>query len=311
MIEGSPLWEKIASEAKFVQLKRQGKGFINIVRLDAAGKPAASIDYLHCEIEGGHSECRFKAQLPNHFVTLEFSLDLEAMRASPKSRARMNSTLAIQNRLAALQGTTIEDLEVSEDVVMVFSGLSRSDQLRIDVGVEGLGRIGGFSPPEEAIHLFSSVGTLYEALKKAKAIAKHFKINPKLPASLDGDDLRRIDILYDLIQGREVPNSRRVENIRVWVERDRLVAAKEAFSDPNSCELSLSSDADFPFLGTTVHVDHLVRVIKRARLITRKSDIKRLLSRPSDTVKLRFATTTESKQTLKLADLNEPGSPEM
>ena len=197
MIEGSQLWEKIASEATSVQIKRQGKGFINLVRLDAAGKPVAGIDYLSCELEGGHSECRFKAQLPSHLVTIEFSLDLEAMRASPKSRARMTSTFAIHNKLAAMQGTTIENLDVSEDVVKVFSGISRSDQLRIEVGVEGIGRIGGFSPPDEAIQLFSSVGTLYEALKKAKAIATHFKINPKLPASLDGNDLRRIDVLYD------------------------------------------------------------------------------------------------------------------
>jgi hypothetical protein len=170
MIEGSRLWEKIASEATFVQLKRQGKGFINVVRLDATGEPVARIDYLSCEIEGGHSECRFRAQLPSRFVTLEFSLDLEAMRASPKSRARMTSTFAIHNELAAMQGTTTDYLDVSEDVVKVFSGISRSDQIRIDVGVEGMGRIGGFTPPEEAIQLFSSVGTLYEALKKAKTI---------------------------------------------------------------------------------------------------------------------------------------------
>ena len=301
-IEGSPLWEKVVSEANAIHIKRFGRGFIDIVRLDAAGEPVLRIDSLYCEIEGGWSECRFKAQIPSHFVTLEFSLDLEAMSASPESRARMKSTFALRYNLATMQGRTIESLDISDDAITLFSGIMRSDQLRIDVSVEGIGRIGGFNPPEQIIQLLSSIGTLYEALKKAKAIATYFKVSPKLPASLGIDDLRQIDLLYELIQGREVLSRRRIDNIKVWVRRDRLAAAEDPFGDPNSCELALASEADLPFLGVTVHLDQLVRVISRARLITRRSDIKRLLRQPGDSVKLRFATTPESKQTLKLAD---------
>ena len=116
--------------------------------------------------------------------------------------------------------------------------------------------------------------------------------------------------LFDLIQGDAVPARRKSEPIDMRVERERIARLLDAVTDPNSAQLALPSNADLPFLGMTVHVDHLVRLITHAKLITRRSDIKRLLSRRSDTVKLRFATTTESKQTLKLADLSQPSRPQ-
>ncbi len=73
-------------------------------------------------------------------------------------------------------------------------------------------------------------------------------------------------------------------------------------------ELKLASYADVTFLGENIHVDRLVHVITNARIVTKKSELTRLLRQPGDTVKLRFVTTTESKQTFILGDLSEPES---
>jgi hypothetical protein len=56
------------------------------------------------------------------------------------------------------------------------------------------------------------------------------------------------------------------------------------------------------FLGNSVHLDHCVRVIRKVKLITSKSDIKRRMKQPASAVKVRFATTTKTEFTVKLAD---------
>jgi hypothetical protein len=64
IFEGSPLWEKIASETTAAQFKQERRAAINIIRLDASGAPAGRVDHLHCKVEGGFDEWRFTTQLP-------------------------------------------------------------------------------------------------------------------------------------------------------------------------------------------------------------------------------------------------------
>jgi hypothetical protein len=78
-----------------------------------------------------------------------------------------------------------------------------------------------------------------------------------------------------------------------------------SFTPRGACPLRLvlyAWPADFTFLGNPVHLDHCVRVIRKVKLITSKSDIKRRLKQPADAVKVRFATTPETEFTVKLAD---------
>ena len=140
---------------------------------------------------------------------------------------------------------------------------------------------------------------MYQALDKAKSIARFFKLSRRVPA-LTRRDICEIDRLFDLIRGREIPACGRIDNIVVLVNAEHVAAGLGAFR-PDAPQLSLAGEADFPFLGQPVHVENCLRVIKNAKLITRTSDIKRLLKQPSEAIKLRFTTTTESQFAMKLA----------
>ena len=144
-LEGSPLWEKIASESTAAQIKQLTRGVINIVRLDANGTQTARVDHLHCKIEGGFNEWRFTTQLPGNLVTIVFSVDLEAMRKHPEGYARMRSTFEYQSHLTRFGGVALEQLDLLDRVVALFGDIRDGDRFRIDVSLEGVGDFAWFT----------------------------------------------------------------------------------------------------------------------------------------------------------------------
>ena len=126
-LEGSPLWEKLASESKGINSSRSAEGVINIVRLNADGSPTARIDYLHCKIEGGFDEWRISTSIPGNLVTLGFSLDIKAMREHPTGSTRMKSTFEYHNHLARFKAVTIEILNGLDQTAEVFGGMAKDD----------------------------------------------------------------------------------------------------------------------------------------------------------------------------------------
>ena len=94
-IEGSPLWEKFASEPSVAQLKQDRKGIISIIRVDATGMPISRIDHIHCKIEGGFDEWRVTTPLPGNLGSITFALDLDAMRKHPMVSARRCAPLSV------------------------------------------------------------------------------------------------------------------------------------------------------------------------------------------------------------------------
>jgi hypothetical protein len=302
IVEGSPLWAKIASETTAAQLKQERRAAINIIRLDAAGAPAGHIDHLHCQVEGGSDEWRFTTQLPGNLVTIGFNLDLDAMRKHPVGSAPMRSTFSWRSNLPAFKATSIEDLGRLEHVAELFGGIADGDRYRFEVSLEEVGGFGGFTLYREAHPLLAAIGGVYMALDRAKTIAKHFQVSRSVPVTLTGKELDEIDFLYGLIQGRETPDPGRTDNITVTLNSEQLAAGLDAFCTPGPTTLFLGGPADFPFLGNPVHLDHCVRLIRNVKLITSKSDIKRRLKQPADAVKVDFATMPETEYTIKLAD---------
>ncbi len=301
-IKGSPLWEKIVSDSKEIHIKQERQGFINIIRLDEAGKPIARLEHLVADIEGGLDEWRVMFLLPNRLVTIEFDLNFGAIRDNPTSQLHMTSTLKYRNNLAAYRGLPVVNLEYFDHAVKVFSELRDTDRIRFELGLPGIGILGGFTLPQEMKQLIAGIGLLYGSLNKAKAIGNFFKINLKIPAKLSDDDL---DFLYELTEGGDVPPPQRIVEVTVQVFRDRVEFCLDALSKPNSSELVLVSEAQFTCFGETIHVDKLVQRITQARLVTTKSDLERMLRESSETMTLQFETTPESKQTVRLADLTE------
>jgi hypothetical protein len=299
-IEGSPLWESISAEAKSFQMKQQHRGFINIARLDGSGQRVARLEYLPCDIEGGFNEWRFKTRLPHDLVTLGFGLNLRAIRDNPGRRVVMQSTFTFQNNLAVLRGARLLSIPLSEAPLQMLVGSEDSDRFRIEIVIPGVGSLGGFTLNQEANQLFAWTGALYDALAKAQAVARCFKIDPRTPTRVSGEDLEQIVFLYDLIGGREVPSPERFGEIRASVVREHLGAMLNSFSRRNDVKLFLHSGATFPFLGETVHVDDVVHVIRDAKMITRKADIRRKLKAGSDDIEIRFMETSESTRTVRL-----------
>jgi hypothetical protein len=80
IIEGSPLWEKKISESQEVHILTEFEAIVSVHRIDEMGRSVASLDYLHCEVQGGFRELRFTAKLPSELLTIGFSLDLQEAR---------------------------------------------------------------------------------------------------------------------------------------------------------------------------------------------------------------------------------------
>ena len=299
-IEGSPLWEKIINEAKSFQMKQQHRGFVNIVRLDGSGQRVACLEYLPCDIEGGRNEWRLETRFPYDLVTIGFSLDLRTIRDNTKKPVAMNSTFTYQTNLAAFPGRRLLSVHLPDPLPTIFLAIEDAARFRIELGIQGTGRFGGATLEQGANELFSWIGALYEALHKARAVAEHFKLDPRMPAKLRDEDLDQIEFLHDLIQGREVPSPRRFCEIRACVSCESLAATLNSFSTRPTSQISLHSEANFPFLGETVHVDDVVHVISNPKMITRKSDIKRRLKAGPGDIQIRFAETPESAHTVRL-----------
>ena len=301
-VEGSPLWEKVSSSATAFQMKQSHKGSVNIHRLDQSGRRIASIEYLDCDIEGGQQEWRLKVRFPCDVASITFSIDIGAIRDNPNTRLVMNSSFNYQTNLDSFAGRPLLSLAVPNEPPPVFCQIADTQQFRVEIGVQGIGRLGGFTLESEANRMFAWLGYLYEALHKARAVAKFFNVDPRMPAKLGDRDLDQIDFLYGLVRGQEIPSPECISVIRVGLKRDKLSLALNTFSVTNAVELALNSEAAFPFLGETVHVEKFIRKITNAKMITRKSDIRRRLRAGDDVIRVRLTTTAESKQTVKLGD---------
>jgi hypothetical protein len=301
--QGSPHWEKINAGAKSLQMKQQHRGFINLIRLDGTGQPISRIEYLYCDIEGGRDEWRIKCQFPNQLVTISFNLNLVAIRDNPKGR--MNSNFKYKLNMAGLQGRRILSLPLPEMTPALYSGIVDTDGFRIELGIEGSGVFLGFVLGPEANELFVWIGTLHETLRKARAVARHFGLDPRMPAEFSEDDLNQIDFLFGLIQCREVLNPRPFNTMTVTIDRASLAANLNYLTGKQLGQIALQSEADFPFLDETIHVENLVHEISNARQLTRKSDLNRGLKAGSDSIRLRFSSTKDSKHTVRLGNLSE------
>jgi hypothetical protein len=273
------------------------------VRLNASGSPIARIDHLHCKIEAGFNEWRINTSLPGDLVTLGFTVDLEAMRNRPTGRTRMKSSFEYHNHLRKFKSSTVENLGGLEQTAEVFGGTAKSDSFKIELSIEGIGDAGSSMCRPEADELLAQIGTLYQTLNKAKAIAQFFRVSRRVPAVLTGKNFFEIDFLYDLIRGQEIPDPAKLDDYEVWVDAETLAARLDALCTPGAATLSLAGDADFPFLGNPVHVEHYIRAIRNPKLITRKSDIQRLLKKAPDVIKLRFTSAPETERSIRLADL--------
>jgi len=298
--QGMPLWEKINSGAKSFQMKQQHKGIVDIVRLEGSGRTVATLEYLQCDIEGGRDEWRLKVSFPQDLATIGYSLDLRAIRDNPRPGLAMNSTFTYKIDYSTLRGRPIMSVPVLEQTIAFFCGIADTDRFRIDLAVMGIGKTGEFTLHQFANEMFSEIGCLYEILHKARAVARFFNIDPRIPAKLQAEDANDIAFLYKLIQGGAVLEPQRFSEIRATVVRDDIAALMTSFATGQLAGLSLQSEANYSFLGATVHVDNVVLEISNAKLITRKSDITRRLQAGFSEIFLRFTPTDESRQTVKL-----------
>ena len=298
-IEGSPLLERINTEGKYFQIKQEHRGFLNVLRLDGTGQTIARLEYLDCDIEGGRDEWRIKGRFPHDLIAIGFNLDLAAIRDEPEL-GTLNSTFTYKTDLASFRSWRIQDLPFPETLPDFYSGISETDRFRIELGIQRYGRMGSISLDKEGNELLAGFGFLYQTLHKARVVARFFDLATLVPDHLSGRDLHQIELIYGLIQGRVMPSPRSIKTMTVTIDRANLTANLKSFSGRDGGQISMQSEANFPFLGETVHVDDVVHEISNVKQLTRMADIKRSLSSGSSDIRLRFASTKESKHTVKL-----------
>ncbi len=307
-IQGSPLWERVAAEAKSFQMKQERRGFVNLVRLDAAGEVVARLDCLTCNIEGGLDEWRLEGAPAggsrHDRVQPQHARHPRESREQEDVRVEFDVHVPEQPRCPSGQAT--EGRAHLAPPPPIFSGIADGDTFRFEIVIEEIGRCGNFDLGAKLNDLFGGIGGFYEQMLKARTVAKHFKIDLRIPSVLRQDDLNQIDVLFDLIRGREVPSPVKINWIEASEPRERVASSIELYSTRKSGRLRFLHDVEFPFLGESIRVAGAVHLISKTKLLTRKSDIKRQLKGPSEDVSFRIGTTPKSVHTVKLG-LDERG----
>jgi hypothetical protein len=293
-IEGSPLFQRIlddvtANNGQF-QFKREFDGHVKLTRLDASGTEVGRLDVVPCRFDGGTDELRFTARAPHDLLTLTGRF----LRRSDEPEAFFLTT-----NIGAWYGRPLLTLPFFDQMKGLFSGMRAGDRLAVEFFMTG-GRFCSVTPNERSRFDFADVGAFYDMLGKAREIAELHAMNPTTPGRFSGGCLEEIDLLYELLKGREVrrPGRSGTWTLRMGNEPGAEVVDVFSSSDQPG-DLSWQSDVEMPFLGETVMVRGVTNTVTCLRLITGLSVVTDPQSESNGDIALRLAETPETVRTMR------------
>ena len=274
-IKGSPLFDWLIEIVGSGNLQLEANkvicGHINLLRSRASGDVVGRIDAISCKITCGRKEATIEASLP---------YDLLRINVTPGFEQRESRPISMPVNLKAWTGQRLLDLPLFDPIASVFGYPRKGDQLSLECFVPGRRLMSGaldFTENEP----YLGIATAIEFLRKARAVATVGHVNPILPEGFIAQThLAEIDDLYKILigEGRKYRTPR--AQVEITVERGGLRKYLREVKDASGPgTLNLFRDEAFPFLGETVTVSPLERIVTNAQLVNGVSSLIQQLRR--------------------------------
>jgi len=162
----------------------------------------------------------------------------------------------------------------------LFMGLGAGERISFECFAPGQRVTGGTMNFEED-QPYPSISFLIEMLGKARAVAALHSENPTLPEEYKSrQSLSEIQALHEMLIGEGRRRTTTSARVRVTVGRGGL---KKFLADFEDCSLlgtlNLNGDGSFPFLGGSIRIESLERVVTNMRLINTRRSLQDQLER--------------------------------
>lgn len=292
--EGSLLIQEIFERAMrhngAFHVSRNVEAGLSLARVNKEGEVSGRIDPLPCSIQGGRAECRFVASTANG--TLRLSFDQRSGQTGP-------STARLTYAWRPWYGRPVLNLPYFDALALLFADPNEGDRLRVEFHHEGERLPGGYLN-------WSGVGAgivseVVEVVRRARWVARRFKINPALP-KLDDRAVDEIDALYALINGEEIgtPAGSKVNAVIAGEQAEDFF---RFFSDQDGVHtLRYDQEVSLPFLGIELAVGLVAHHMTGMKLENRLTELKRLHERGHEEIPVSFVRTEATKLILKIPD---------
>ena len=305
-VKGSPLFETFFNPAEGQEIRlefnRTVVGHVHLTKSAASGTLLGRLDAIPCTIRYGRQEAYIDARLPGDFVAINLTIGGNGQIPGP---------LSMPLDLSAWAGSRLLELPHFDALTGMFGEYQPGEQFGLSCYVPGQCVLSGrFWFPDEKPSL--GIISMLTTLRKAREIAVLKGINPKLPEEF-GTRRARMEVVHEMIVGEG--SSRRTPHARVTttVTRGGLRKFLNDVKQPLTLgTLNLSGDGGFPFLGETVVVDPLERVVTEMRLVERLDSLRDQMRRCPNkrSFQLVWEGTEATKTTLRAGQKIPPDASE-
>jgi len=274
-IAGSPLFEIMFEWAGDrgiqLQMNRTYDGHINLLRADASGAILGRIDAIPCKITCGRKEARVEAKLEHDLL----AISLVIAQDGPS-----NGPISMPIDLSAWQGRHLMELPYFEQVACVFGNCKPGDRFNLECFIPGQRVFDGQLDTAED-RPFRGIDFLLVALRKACTVAALRRINPVLSEGYSSrSSLIEIEKLHEILVGDGHRERTPKAQVRTSVRRGGLRKFLTKVKDFSALgTLSLCDAGSFPFLGDSIAIEKLERVVTDIRLVTVVTELRDQLRR--------------------------------
>ncbi len=261
-IKGSPLFEWFMKLAEGHDIRLQANrvlnGHVNLLRTDKSGSVIGRIDAIPAVITCGRKEARIEAKLPSNLLVINLAASFMQGETRPVS---------MPVDLSRWAGHRILDLPLFDAMASLFSGYQEGETLSLECFVPGQKWFSGplrFGEGEP----YRRIAFLINLLRKARCLATQKQINPVLPDEFaTHDHVVEIHELYDILLGEGYKQSAPQARVSLTLSRAELRKLLNDLVDSSTLgTLNLFGDGGFPFLGETIIINPLERVVTNVRL---------------------------------------------
>lgn len=288
VVDGSPIWEQLATKGGTLQFSKDIQGSVNLRRLSATGTVLGQIDAIPCIFQGGPLELRFSCSLPH---------DLMKVQGVITFQEGMHHQFTVTTDVGAWYKRRLSQLPFFGPMEAFVCGAKVEDRLELEFFLPGT-RLGSAIPKGSGETLFFHLNDIITPLTKAREIGRLFGVDSMTPNGFSHSDLEDLEVLYEVIQGREVRDTTHFTKVTIQVATSEAKKLGAATNDP----VVLGE-----FKGTTeMHGNLFGELIRVPGVTNRMTNVRIEWSLPTSAsrnarrfVKLAFVPTELTVQTVR------------
>jgi hypothetical protein len=294
---GSRLLAEILKEATTLQWSRSFEATICVTAVDSSGAELARLDGIQGRFTGGTKELRFDGGLPSAPLGLEFTLRTDEIGTT--------KSLVIGYRfdLAAWRGQPIRQLAYFDQIASLFLAMTKAEALRFQCSVRGNLWFSVTSRRGQLEELLRLV-PLLDLLSKARRVARHFGVDPLLPADLSQGDVKEIEDLNWLLNSGEPPRAGlgyALDACMMPNEARKLLQTPMGMDGTREGPLRFSGSREpFPFLRQRVDVGPIELTLTYPTLSVDRAGLEQLLHEGHETISVSWKGTAKSRASVRI-----------